>query len=943
MAIGTITSVSADDSAGDVLGNASDDELGIEEIDDLEIDDSENAESLSDDGNNEIIESDSQDVDGDVLGADDGTFTALQNKIKSASEGSTITLYNDYRYNDDFRSGYTFIGFPIPGINIKKSITINGNGHSIDGASKSILFWIESDNVKLTNLVLKNANASQSLIDSVPFGISNAIDWTGNNGVLDNCSCIGVSGSNVRILYIRGDNSAIKNCIFKDTRAVSLNGNGNAIDNCNFTNSIAKGYCDCVDVSGKNNRLTNSNFKNCRAGDRGAAVSFSGEKNNIAYCNFRDCSSEAYSFYEGNAGAVYFSSTSGVIDHCNFFDTYASNNGGAILITKYVSGVTVSYCNFNNTRAKTGGAIYRATPDNAPAATDLTVNNCIFAFCHADEGGAIYSDSNNEIIRYCKFDDCSADSTGGAILFNESCAGSTVSDCDFNRCTAVEYSGAVDWNGDNGVLTKCNFIDCNAEEGGALYWCDNGGKVSNSNFIRCTGKYAGAIDWEGNRGSISYCNFNDCNVSEYGGAVYWDADNTKMESCNFNNCNATYGGAIYCAISVNNGYLSGCKFTGCNASGRGGAMYLNCPKNFKVSSSTFSGNSAGSGGAIAAYNSTVFKVDSSTFTDNVASISGGAVFATEGYGAQFDSSSFIHNSAQEYYGGAISVSNMNITIMDSCTFERNYANDSAGAIYLSSLEQSIVRYSTFLQNSAKYCGGVAALHVDSPYVISSKFVENTDTGYGGAVYGVIAADCEFIGNSNPQTCSTTEFPGSSITIRQTGSYFNDKVVTATLIGRDGALLSNQKVNVTLNGKTSVYTTNAKGQISFKVNLVPKTYEITVIFGGNAKYYSSSEKANVVIKKATPKMSAAKKTFRLKVKTKKYSITLKDNLGKAMKGKKVTITVKGKTYSAKTSSKGKATFKITKLKKKGKFTGVVKYGGDQYYNKVTKKVKITVKK
>ncbi|MEE1335225.1 hypothetical protein [Methanobrevibacter sp.] len=92
MAIGTITSVSADDSAGDVLGNASDDELGIEEIDDLEIDDSENAESLSDDGNNEIIESDSQYVDGDVLGADDGTFTALQNKIKSASEGSTNSV-----------------------------------------------------------------------------------------------------------------------------------------------------------------------------------------------------------------------------------------------------------------------------------------------------------------------------------------------------------------------------------------------------------------------------------------------------------------------------------------------------------------------------------------------------------------------------------------------------------------------------------------------------------------------------------------------------------------------------------------------------------------------------------------------------------------------------------------------------------------------------------
>ncbi|MEE1335226.1 MAG: hypothetical protein UHG12_01775, partial [Methanobrevibacter sp.] len=93
------------------------------------------------------------------------TEHSLHFKIRSkALLKVPLTLYNDYRYNDDFRSGYTFIGYPIPGINIKKSITINGNGHSIDGASKSILFWIESDNVKLTNLVLKNANASQSLI-----------------------------------------------------------------------------------------------------------------------------------------------------------------------------------------------------------------------------------------------------------------------------------------------------------------------------------------------------------------------------------------------------------------------------------------------------------------------------------------------------------------------------------------------------------------------------------------------------------------------------------------------------------------------------------------------------------------------------------------------------------------------------------------------------------
>ena len=56
--------------------------------------------------------------------------------------------------------------------------------------------------------------------------------------------------------------------------------------------------------------------------------------------------------------------------------------------------------------------------------------------------------------------------------------------------------------------------------------------------------------------------------------------------------------------------------------------------------------------------------------------------------------------------------------------------------------------------------------------------------------------------------------------------------------------------------------------------------------------------------------------------------------------KVTLKVKGKTYAAKTNSKGKATFKITKLNKKGTFKATITYNGNKYYNKVSKKAKIT---
>lgn len=62
----------------------------------------------------------------------------------------------------------------------------------------------------------------------------------------------------------------------------------------------------------------------------------------------------------------------------------------------------------------------------------------------------------------------------------------------------------------------------------------------------------------------------------------------------------------------------------------------------------------------------------------------------------------------------------------------------------------------------------------------------------------------------------------------------------------------------------------------------------------------------------------------------------------MKNTKVTLTVNGKIYSAKTNSKGVATFKLTKLIKKGKFTAVVKYVGNSYYNAKTVKPKITVR-
>ena len=96
----------------------------------------------------------------------------------------------------------------------------------------------------------------------------------------------------------------------------------------------------------------------------------------------------------------------------------------------------------------------------------------------------------------------------------------------------------------------------------------------------------------------------------------------------------------------------------------------------------------------------------------------------------------------------------------------------------------------------------------------------------------------------------------------------------------------------------------------------------------------------VVKKAT-KITAYKKTFKAK-KSKKYSIVLKSGKN-VLKNVKVTIKIGKKTYTAKTNSKGKATFNLKKLTKKGKYTAKIKFAGNKYYKPTTKNIKITVKK
>ena len=176
-------------------------------------------------------------------------------------------------------------------------------------------------------------------------------------------------------------------------------------------------------------------------------------------------------------------------------------------------------------------------------------------------------------------------------------------------------------------------------------------------------------------------------------------------------------------------------------------------------------------------------------------------------------------------------------------------------------------------------------------------------------------------------------------------YNGGKYISVTLRDEYGHALKSVNLNVKFsNGKKVTLTTDKYGKVKVSTDgLAPKVYTASITFAGNTNYAKSTKSVKVTVKKATIKLTAGGKAFKLADKTKKYVLTLKTNQNKPLKNVWVYIKVNGITYSAKTTSSGQAVFKLTKLKKIGSFSAAITFKGNNYYNKLYKAVKITVKK
>ena len=583
---------------------------------------------------------------------------------------------------------------------------------------------------------------------------------------------------------------------------------------------------------------------------------------------------------------------------------YQNNDGGTIEIT------TPMTINGNGAVIDMTGSNIRAFYVGVSGVTfkNLTIKNVNFR----GNGGAIYFSQSGSVTN-CNFVNNSAtgeDSCGGAIMM---------------------YSGTV---------TNCNFVNNSAStHGGAVFFYGEG-NVTNCNFTNNTATHQGGAIRFGDTGTVTNCNFNNNQVTDYGGAVFFYGEG-NVTNCNFTNNTATYQGG---AILSWNWYTAAdtCIFKRNSGENFNVVIY---PPTLNVDNfTTFYGSDEKltfdlkTNSSIPVTNGnisiSVYFKDNNSWVRNYSCLSGEgwipdlpvgsyyAIFDTEYAGFQaINRTITITIPNVRYYINVTSITTNNKTV--NITAKSDIPKDilwDGKLLFIVSNTGSI---------TANYAGNGVwwALHAFDDY----------------AAYNVAAS---YIGLDNVSVSNATitinkaktELAAKAVTV----TYNSNKKMVITLTDINGKPLSGLKLTVKIKSDKT-YTTDANGQVKINVaNLVPNTYTVKITFNGDANYDMSSKDVNVAVTKATPKLTAAKKTFKKSVKTKKYTVTLKDNNGKAMKKVKLTLKVKGKTYKAKTNAKGKATFKIKNLKKKGKYRATVKFAGNTYYNKVTKKVKITVK-
>lgn len=210
-------------------------------------------------------------IDETVFELDDvsGSFDDLQRDIEELSPGDIYNVTKDYFFD----SGYgPHLNIRNPIINIATdNVTINGNGHVIDGSYSTALFKITGNNVKIFNL---------TFINSKDYGYNIPITYdisqiTFNKGISQMNVCY---KDEVSPIFWQGDNGIISNCKFYRNSAlvkggaITWIGNNGIIDSSIFINNTAGVTGGAIYMAGLNNTICRSIFINSTSVIGGEAI-----------------------------------------------------------------------------------------------------------------------------------------------------------------------------------------------------------------------------------------------------------------------------------------------------------------------------------------------------------------------------------------------------------------------------------------------------------------------------------------------------------------------------------------------------------------------------------------------------------------------------------------------------------------------------------------------
>uniref|UniRef100_UPI0025E9E8A0 right-handed parallel beta-helix repeat-containing protein n=1 Tax=uncultured Methanobrevibacter sp. TaxID=253161 RepID=UPI0025E9E8A0 len=318
----------------------------------------------------------------DELSADSGTFSDLEKDLK----GSYVTLNKDYVATENKMVQIS-----------TNSMTIDGQGHYIDGGMVSRILYIKSG----STVTLKNINFINGFhnFDNVQYGAAITVA-SGAKVIMENCT--------------------VSNCV-GSYGAVVWQGNDGVINNSIFYKNNATLDAGALFVNGSNVNVLNSIFVENTAGrDGGALVYTSGSSNsNVDNCTFQRNNAS-------KGGGAVIDGVSNSVTNSQFLSNHAVFGGGA-LIEQGTNNLIDNCIIYNNTAITYAGGASINTG---------TISNSIVESNNAIFGAGIYVIEG--LIRNVTFTDNNGTVGQDIAVINES----TISDSSFNY---IEYYNLTDY------------------------------------------------------------------------------------------------------------------------------------------------------------------------------------------------------------------------------------------------------------------------------------------------------------------------------------------------------------------------------------------------------------------------------------------------------------------------------------------------------------------